>query len=326
MASEKPAGDYINISELACNLHAGRKIIATVVGITMLLAVIYLHVASFTYTIQTEVFPVQPSDTGASMGRLSGLASLAGIGVGAGGQPSPFQLYTEEIYSRDLADTLVKRQDLMKVIFARDWDSKTGRWREHASVLHSIAGLVKSTLGFPSSPWHAPDGAALQTYISDAITIEQSPTKPTITVVMHHKDPQFGVRFLTALHLMVDDKLRRRQLLQSTNYIRYLDQLLPTIAVAEYRTAIASILSDQEKQKMIASSDTPYSAQTLGPSFASPMPTSPNPKMILIGAFFAGLFLGIALVSLRPFFPALFAKVDRIPARVWRRHASDIGA
>lgn len=299
MAQDKGSGDYINVAELATNLWAARKLICGMVAATLLLTVLYLHVATYTYTIQTEVFPVQQADSAASLSKLAGLASLAGVNVGSGaGQPpNPFQLYTAEIYSRDLANALATNQSLMTIIFASDWDKEAGRWRERGGAVHFVGKIVKSILGFPLAAWHPPDGASLQDFIKDEVVIEESPTNPTVKIVFHHKDANFGVRFLTALHEAVDQKLRQRQLHQSNEYIQYLNRLLPTISVAEYRVAIASILTEQEKLRMVASSDTPYSAQTLGAAFASAKPTKPNPTLFLIGAFFVSLLFAMAYVS-----------------------------
>lgn len=299
MAQDKGSGDYINVAELATTLWAARRLICGMVAASLFFTVLYLHVATYTYTIQTEVFPVQQADSAANLSKLAGLASLAGVNVGSGsGQPpNPFQLYTAEIYSRDLANALAANQDLMTVIFAPDWDKESKRWREHGGAMHFVGKIVKSILGFPPAAWHPPDGASLQDFIKDEVVIEESPTNPTLKIVFHHKDPKFGVRFLTALHEAVDQKLRQRQLHLSNEYIQYLNRLLPSISIAEYRVAIVSILAEQQKLKMVASSDTPYSAQTLGTAFASAKPTKPNPTLFLIGAFFASLIFAVSYVS-----------------------------
>ena len=73
---------------------------------------------------------------------------------------------------------------------------------------------------------------------------------------------------------------------------RDLSAQLGKVTIAEHREALAQTLSEQEKQRMAASSSAPYAAEPFGNATASPRPTSPRPILVLAASLMAGLLLG----------------------------------
>ena len=264
----------------------------------LIIAITYLHLATYSYTAEIKIFPAQGSGGGGGS-QLSGLASLAGISLPDNKQAAPFELYNEEIYSREVADALSLQMDLMKTIYKGEWDAKNARWRKPVGFLTPVIGAVKAVIGIPVIAWQAPNGRRLQDYIKDKIVYEKRQEKPTATMSFSNKDPVFAVQFLNALYKAADDKLRQKALERSTKYIGYLSEKLKTTSVTDYRSALVSILSDQEKLSMIASSDLPYAAESLGGAMVSLKPTKPNPRGILMLAILAGLVAGSLLILVR---------------------------
>ena len=261
----------------------------------LIIAVIYLHLSTYIYTAEIKIYPAQGSGGGGGS-QLSGLASIAGISLPNEKQAAPYELYVEEIYSREVADALSSQMDLMKTIYKGEWDAENARWHKPVGFLTPIIGAVKAIIGIPVIAWQAPNGRRLQEYIKGKIVYEQNKEKPTATVSFSDSDPAFAVKFLNALYKAADDKLRQRALERSTKYVGYLSEKLKTTSVTDYRSALVAILSDQEKLSMIASSDLPYAAESLGGAMVSLKPTKPNPRGVLVLAILMGLVAGSLLV------------------------------
>jgi len=294
--------EEIDFTEILGELWKNKSILLLSVFSILLLSILYLHIATYKYTAEIKVYPVQsPSGNGINR-QLGGLASLAGISLQNNQQGSPFELYSEEIYSREIANILSADHNLMRTIYNSEWDSETSQWKDPKDTLSSIIATVKFTLGVPSHKWQAPNGARLQDYIKANVKLAEKPRKSTVTISYSNPDPQFAVAFVNALHKATDERLRQRALERSTKYINYLSNKLQSTTVAEYRAALVAILSDQEKLSMIASSNVPYAADSLGSATASLKPTNPQPRLVLMAGAFVGLMVGALIVLVRYYF------------------------
>lgn len=288
------ADDEIDLVELVRTLWAGRWIIAGVTTATLLLAVLYLNIVTYTYTARLTLTPAQASGSTltSKLGGLGDLASLAGINMPQDSNALAFSLYVEGVHSRSLADALARHKDLMRVIFHRDWNAASGIWQEPKGFVRSAATTVKHMLGIPVFDWRPPDGARLQEFMDEEVGIEQDPKKPFVSITFNHEDPAFASRFVSTLNSELDNLLRQKALARANGNIEYLSTQLGKVTIAEHREALAQALSEQEKQRMAASSSAPYAADPFGTATASARPTAPRPVLVLAASLMAGLLLG----------------------------------
>jgi uncharacterized protein involved in exopolysaccharide biosynthesis len=295
-------GYDIDLAELGQILARRAKLIVACIVIALLLAVGYLHFAVYRYTATLMVSPVLSSSDGSSskLGGLSNLASLAGIGVGGDAGSQAFMLYQQGIFSRDAAEQLSKRSDIMHAVFHKDWDEGAQRWIRPTVFHQQLASFVKGLVGIPVTAWHAPDAAALQQYITENVQVDSDPQKPSVTITYRDADPQFAVAFLHALDLAVDNKLRANDLARADQYVGYLSNQLDKVTNSDVRQSLVMTLADQERTRMMANSPAPYAAQPFGPPSASDKPTNPKPWLVLAGAIFLGGLIGILVALWMP--------------------------
>jgi hypothetical protein len=260
------------------------------------LAVLYLNVATYFYTATMNVTPVQSSSSASKLGNLAGLASIASVSLPQDSSSMSFVLYTEGLRSRLAADTLSRDPVIMQSVFKSEWNAQQGRFVEPSGPLTPVIRAIKTLFGLPQYQWRAPDAARLQAYLQQEIKIIQSPKSPVATIIYSNPDADFAGTMLSRLNKVVDDSLRRRSLDRSNDSIAYLTQQLARVTLVEHREAIAAALSEQEKQRMFASSSMPFAAEPFGGIIVSLRPTSPQPVIVLIAAVFAGLLTGIAWI------------------------------
>ena len=96
---------------------------------------------------------------------------------------------------------------------------------------------------------------------------------------------------LTALNVAADRHLKTVTLARASEFARYLDARLATVVVAEHRVALTSMLSDQENQIMLASSNSPYAADLVEAPTSSLAPTSPRAIIVLVASLLFNLIL-----------------------------------
>jgi len=314
--------DEIDPYKLVQSLWRKKWIIAFITLMSIVGAVIYLNFATYTYTVTLKIVPV--IDSGGTLSpKISGLAELAGItGIGTKGV-TQFVLYKELFTSLGAAENVSRRTDLMRVVFAGEWNAEKKSWIEPASALRDLKDRIKSTLGIPIYPWQPPDGARLEEYLKNAIKTTEDRKTAIMSISIDTNKVSFGRDLLWALHESVDASLRDNALKKTTRNIDYLRQLLTRVAVAEHRRALIGVLSTQEKLLMMASSGLFFAAEPLGKPTAPLKPSKPEPKMVLVLSALVGLFVGILMVLTGNWIRNQGRENSAINAVAWETKPSD---
>ncbi len=278
-----------------------RILIGICIAAALALGVVYLNFAPRTYSIELDVGPVQA--TGGGIGnKLSGLGDLAaaaGVNIPQDGDSMQYRLYLEGIHSRIVADGLAKRTDIMKQLFANEWDEDSHSWKQpQGGAMTGVMNFVRGAMGSKIVAWEPPNGARVQKYLDNQIALVKDAKSPLAKIVYNATNPEFGVALLQALHDVDDGLLRQKAISRSQQYITYLSERLPSIQNAEHRQAIAEVLSDQEKSMMMASARAAFAAEPFGPPSASYGPTSPRAMTVLLVFFMLGLFAGLVYAFL----------------------------
>lgn len=295
-----------------------------ITGISLLgffFAIIYLHMATPVYSVELKITPAPASSaTGGlskKLGSLGGLAALAGVSVGSssGDSATPFDLYLEELKSRELANELAKDPQIMTTIYSGQWDKESKTWQKPQSILSPVKSALKSVLGIPQRPWRAPNGVALQGYMEAVVAIIKPSAKdPPITIIsMEHPDPAFAIYFLSRMNELADMRIRRVALARATEYAAYLSAKMNSAIIAEHRKDLSEALSEQEKSIMSASSSLPYAAVIVQMPTASDRPVKPSPVLVLVLGMMSGLIIGalLALFNFKKLFRDLRAASDK---------------
>lgn len=293
----------LSLADVGAALWSGKWLIAGLVAAALIGAAVYLRNARYEYTAELIVTPTQ-NDPGGLLGRLGslgGLASMAGVSLPTSKTVSQFTLFEEGVQSRAAAEALSRIPWVMQGAFAKEWDATTGQWHAPHGLVPQAARALKFTLGLPDAEWRQPDAARLQRYIDKHVNLNSDTKKNTLTLSVEHEDPRFAMRFLTEMHRVIDAQLRQRTLQRATEYITYLNGRLSQITNAEQRTALVDVLNEQEKMRMMASSDVPFAAEPFGSASVSDRPTSPNFVVVLVGAAALGFLVGAAISLWRHF-------------------------
>jgi capsular polysaccharide biosynthesis protein len=289
----------LDMRALALTLLKGWQIILGCLLVALLIAIVQLHFVTYVYSVDMRVTPVQANgndNSPARMGSLNNLASLAGVSLPSGTNTSQFRLYVESMHSRDLANDIAQRKDIMKRLFAGEWDEATQSWRQPSQGL-SLSSIIRPIFGLRTSEWRPPDGARVEQFLDANIVIVEDIKKPYLVGIRYvTSNPEFGVKLLSALDHAADDRLRRKAIVRAEQYAAYLLNQLSTVTVAEQRMAITQALSQQEMFATTANSAAPFSADIFDAPAASPDPISPQPRQIVLMALLVGAAFGVALI------------------------------
>jgi hypothetical protein len=288
------------LASAVATLRARLWLAALVTAIAVLIAVIWLRTTDYRYTAELRVAPAPTSAReSSSLGALTSLATLTGATLEAI-PVTPFRLYAEGIYTREVANRLARDPQLMRKAFAREWDGDRKQWRDPGGFGSDMTRGLYRLLGVPVAAWTPPDAARLQAWINANVALSQTAKTPIATISLADTDRAFAIAFLARLHTTVDGWLRERTLARTANNIDYLAQRLPGVTLADHRQALFATLSDQQQRQMMARNPAAYAAEPFGKATAGLTPSSPRQLPTLVVATGLGLFFGVILALAVP--------------------------
>jgi hypothetical protein len=292
-----PASE-IDVRDLLASLWRQKLVLLIALAVNLLIAILYLNLATYRYAVTLIVTPVQSTSASLS-GKIGGLAGLAGISLPSDTSADAFKLYMEGLKSRPVADTLAKDQQLMTSFFPDEWSADEKKWHEPSSLGHFFTTAIRWALGLPVRAWQPPDGGRLQELLEDDVNVVETRDQPAVSVTFSTSDPQFGVVVLERLHRTVDGMIKKRVLARASDSIDYLQKKLQRETVADYRQALIDQEAQQEQLRMMASASVSYAADPFGPPTASRFPVSPRPMYVLVFAIVFGLVVGVPVALAR---------------------------
>ena len=255
-AVRKPmADDEINLMDLLLVIAKHNRFILKLTGGAAILAVIYALLQPNIYTGKTVVMPPQQGASAASalLGQLGGLAGMAG---GALGVKNPSDMYVGMLKSRTVADSLIKRFDLMK-----RYKAKTQT--EARTTLESASVISSSKDGFITVEFSDKD-PGLAAVIANAYVDELDRFSQTLAVTEAAKRRLFFEKQLDTARKGLDGaELAMKQMQEKTGVIQLEGQSKAILgAEAELRAQIAAKEVELSAMKSFATEQNPEYRRT----------------------------------------------------------------
>jgi Chain length determinant protein len=292
--------DEIDLRDIVRNIVRRWRWIAAVTALLLASVVVYLHMAEYRYTVSLEITPVAAAQPSRLNDSIAGLASLAGINLARDSGTQSLDLYLAAFQSLDVAARLVDANNILADMFPAEWNPETNSWHPpERGATGAIIDTLKRALGMPVQAWKAPSPRRILTFLEDEITIFRPTDSPVITISIKTAHVSFGRNLLARLNQEADNIIRQHTLDRTQEYIAYLKKQLQQVSLAEYRTALIQALYEQEKSRMAASSNLPYSVEVFSGPVVSEDPTFPRPVLLLTLALIFGFLLSLCIIFLR---------------------------
>jgi uncharacterized protein involved in exopolysaccharide biosynthesis len=293
-ASGEPQGFDLRRFVLEPILHRW-KLILGIPTVMVALVLIWQALSTPEYTAQTVVTATQQNggDLSSQLGKLGGIAALAGASLGPSAEASEFDKFEFLLTSSRLGEYQAERRNMLPIVFADRWDSQRKDWKRPEGVVQGIKDVFWPLFGMPA--WLPPDGRELAEQYDRSLQIRERGTSGLFQLSYTDADPERAKFVLEAMVLDANELLRADASRQSAAKAAYLRSQLATAEVAEYRVNLAALLSREEQTLMLTSTSLPFAAQTVQPYTVSATPTSQRPVIYGGIAFVLGVALGLFL-------------------------------
>ena len=247
----------------------------------LLLAVASVALIAPVYRSEVVLLPITDDAIGGSLGgiggQLGGLASMAGISLPGAGS-SAAALAT--LGSKRLIEAFIEREGLLPVLFAEDFDTRSGKWTtDNPPTLDDAVDLFDRKIR----------------------TVFDEKDTGLVTLSIDWHDPALAARWAGQLVELADDEMRRAAIQEAESSLAFLRKQLGETDLVELREAIFSLMESETKRIMLASSRPDYAFRIIDPPRVARKddPVWPSVPLILVGALLVGLAIVFVVAVVR---------------------------
>jgi uncharacterized protein involved in exopolysaccharide biosynthesis len=219
------------------------------------------------------------SDVASSLGGLGGL-----LGMGAPGNEQKAESVAT-LQSELLTETFIKQNDLLPILYPKNWDPATKTWKKMANP-KSGPSLWKANSMFAKK----------------IRGVTENSKTGLVTLVISWKDPVQAAAWANGLVKLTNEYLQKKSIERSERNIQYLDSQAAKTSEVQLRQAIFDLMKNEIQTEMLSKGNDEYALKIIDPAAVPERPASPQPTLLSISAGIAGFIVCtlVLLVRSRP--------------------------
>lgn len=297
--SSQVADDEIDLRELFAAIWQGKWIIVITTAIFAVVSVLYALSLPNIYKSEALLAPVTEDSRMRLPGQLGGLAALAGVNLGAGGNDKT-TLAIEVLKSRDFIGRFIEKYDLYIPVMAANG------WQRDNNTL-----IIDSDIYNPESqqwvrkvkPPFQPKPSIQETYTEfmKLLSVSQDKTSGMVKLSVQHYSPLLAKQWVDNLILEINNDMRERELAEAQRSIAYLNEQIVQTNLADARAMLFSLVEEQTKTLMLANVRSEYVFKTVDPAVVAEEKAKPARALICILGVMLGGMLSVIVVLVRYF-------------------------
>ena len=207
---------------------------------------------------------------GSSLGGIGGVASLVGFNLGGGDS------FTEEaiavLRSREFTDKFINDLNLMPVLYSKQWDTASGKWKVDEK--------------------NRPTPARAFAYFDRKIRfIDQEKKTSLMTLSVDWRERTVAARWANELVDRLNAEMRKREIARADSAVGYLEKEFDSTTAVATRAAISRLIEAQVKQRMLATVTPEFAFRVIDPAVPPDIDDRYYPNRIAL--IFAGPILGL---------------------------------
>lgn len=269
------------------------RLVGIALGAAFLLWLVVMLAIRPRYEAVMLVGPTPSSNRGglSSLSSLTSLlpssaASLLGSSALTSSGANDYQSFRQLLSSEEVAQKLLAIPGFKETVLRRQWDFQQNRFKRGTGVVARVNRLLNGAVGIQDTDT---DRSLLADFLDRSVT--DTPVAITgfdrITAV--HRDPQGARELLADVYRAADSLLREKREARVQSYLNYLRHKLDMTTNDAERTALISLVVDQDRELMILQSGQPFAAELMRAPALERMPVAPHPLEYLVIALAGGL-------------------------------------
>jgi len=297
------ADDEIDLRELFTAIWQGKWIIIAITTLFAVASVFYAINQPNIYQSEALLAPAeqeQQGGLGALAGQFGGLASLAGVNLGASGGVDKTQMALEVLKSRQFTSEFIQKHNVLPDLMAvKSWDRETNTIIYNELVYNKAE---KKWLREVKAPFKAePSMQEAYKVFSQLVSANTNTENGMVTIAVEHVSPYIAQQWVNWLILDINSTMKQRDVVEANKSTEFLMNQLENTKIADIRTVLYKLVEEQAKTIMFASVRDEYVFKTIDPAIVPEQKFKPKRALIcVLGVLLGGIFSTL-LVLIRHF-------------------------
>ena len=295
--------DEIDLHELFLVMWHNKRIITAITTLFAVVAVVYALNQADIYKSEALLAPAEQEKAGglgALAGQFGGLASLAGVNLGAGGSVDKNQLALEVLNSRKFAsDFMQKHAVLPDLMAAKTWQ------RETNTIIYDDEIYLTSENKWVREvePPFKPEPSMQEAYkkFKEIVTTNVDKESGMVTLSVEHVSPYVAQQWVDWLIADINQTMKELDVIEANKSTEFLTQQIEQTKIADIRVVLYSLIEEQTKTIMFANVRSEYAFKTIDPALVAEEKFKPKRALIAVLGTLLGGILSVMLVLVRNF-------------------------
>ena len=296
--TQQDSYNEINFGEIFDLFWNARKLI---LAITLFFAVISVVVALITpnqYIASSVLAPSQQDSGGlsATLSKLGGLASIAGLNVGSG-EASDVQVAVQIMQSWSFIDSFITRNNLQAQIYAaKGWDKGDNKLLYNSELYDEES--QKWQIIDSDGQYTEPTSWQLYQSFSDMLVVVYDSSNGLVTVKIEYYSPYLAKEWVGQFVKDINLHMQQQKLIKVNSNIDYLHVQIDKTSISYIREVLYTVIEEQLKHKMFVEATPENTFVVISPSMLPEEKSKPRRAIISIVGSLLGLVLSFFLVFL----------------------------
>ena len=295
--------DEIDLRELFSVIWQGKWLIIAITAVFAIGSVIFALSQPNTYKSEALLAPASEEQGGglsALAGQFGGLASMAGINLGAGGGVDKTQMAIEVIKSRQFASNFIKSHNILPdLMAAEEWNMSADTLNYDAEIYNSETKTWVREVKAPFKP--EPSMQEAYKEFSKAISVNSAKDTGMVTISVEHLSPSVAQQWVDWLILDINKVMKDRDVAEAIRSSEFLNKQIALTNVADIRSILYKLIEEQAKTIMFGEVRDEYVFKTIDPALVPEEKAGPKRALICVLGTMLGGMLAIMIVLIRHF-------------------------
>lgn len=303
LGGARSSGDEIDLRELFEILWRGKLLIFVLTAFFTVASVFYALSLPNVYKSQALLAPADENSGGGLtglVGQFGGLASLAGVNIGAGGNDKTV-LALEVMKSREFISGVIHKYDLLVPLMASNgWDRNSSSLIIDPDVFDVESGSWVRDFKAPRTA--KPSMQEALDVFGDIYKVEQDKKTKFVSISVEFYSPNMAKRWVDILVKEINDEIKRRDVREAKKSVKYLKEQLNRTSLAQMKTVFFELIEEQTKTIMFAEVREEYVFKTVDKAIVPELKSSPARAIIVVLGAILGCFISLLVLILLSIF------------------------
>ncbi len=299
------ADDEIDLRELWQAIWQGKWLIIAITFIFALSSVLYALSLPNEYKSTVLLAPASSSSSSSLSklaGQFGGLASLAGLNLGAGGADNKTVIAMEIIKTWGFIEKFIEDNQIeVEVFAAKGWNRMNDKLIINQDLYDENKKIWVRKFDISKNQKAAPSTWELFKKIENKINITQDRKSGLISLSVEHFSPTVAKEWADKLVKAINDHIQKRDRDEAMKNIEYLNDKIKETNIADMQSVFYQLIEEQTKTLMLAEVSEEYVFKTLSSAKVAEEKSKPKRAIIVILGVILGALLSLIFVLIRHF-------------------------